>query len=124
MVFEVEAVVHIEIGPPSYQIAHFFPEENDENLRSKLDLLEEKWKVANLRVVAYKQCSAWYYNSKVKSQAFKVGDLVLRKLMQNTQEQNTKVLGLNLEGPYQIIEVFQLGTYLLIDLNGKLLSHP
>lgn len=80
--------------------------------------------LANLRVAAYKQCSARYYNSKVNNQMFRIGDLVLRRVMINTQEPNVGALSLNWEGPYQVIGMLRPGTYQLVNLNGKLLGHP
>ena len=77
----------------------------------ELDLLEETRARALLRVAAYQQRSARYFNSKVKDRRFKVGDLVLRKVMQNTKEINAGVLGPNWEGPYIVIEVIQPRTY-------------
>lgn len=88
-------MVLVEVGLPSCWIAYFFLDGNDESVRSELDLLEKKWEVANLRLVAYNQRITWHYNSKVKSQTFKEGDLMLSKVMQNTQEPNTGVLGPN-----------------------------
>lgn len=68
-------------------------------------MLKEKREVANLRAIGYKQCSAQYYNSRVKNRAFKVEDLVLRKVIQNIKEMNSRVLGPNWEGPYQVTKV-------------------
>lgn len=100
LVFGAEIVVPVEIGLPSYHTAHFSYEKNDDSLRAELDLLKEKLEAANLQAVAYKQCSAWYYNSRVKNRAFKVEDLVLMKVMHNTKELNFGVLGPNWEGLY------------------------
>lgn len=74
-------------------------------MRVELDLLKEKQEVANVRARAYKQCSICYYNFKVKNRAFNVGDLMLRKVMQNTKKLNAGVLGLNWEDPYRVTNV-------------------
>lgn len=42
LAFKVEAVILVEIGLLSYRTACFSPEGNDDNLKAKLDLLEEK----------------------------------------------------------------------------------
>ena len=83
----------------------------------ELDLLEETRAQAQLRVVSYQQRSAGYINSKVKERYFKVGDLVLRRVMQNTKEFNTSVLGSNWEGLYTVIELVQLVAYKLEKLD-------
>ena len=55
-------------------------------------------------MVAYKQKVARYYNSRVKSKAFRVGDLVLQRAVVS-QFQNQEKLAPNWEGPYEVREV-------------------
>ena len=57
----------------------FDEQRNSQDLKANLDLLEERWETAQVWMAAYKQKVARYYNSRVKSKAFKVGDLVLRR---------------------------------------------
>ena len=80
-------------------------------MKNELDLLEEKRELAKLRIASYQQRAARYYNSKVKVKRFQLGDLVLRKVLQNTEEARAGALGPNWEGPYKIILVLQPGTY-------------
>ena len=51
---------------------------------------------------------------------FRVGDLVLRRVFLNTRDPAAGVLGPNWEGPYQIEDVLDPGTYKLARLNGEL----
>ena len=74
-------------------------------MKNKLHLLEEKQELAKLRIASYRDGEACYYNSKVKVKQFQLGDLVLRKVLQNTQEVGVGALGPNWEGPYKIIKV-------------------
>ena len=57
-----------------------------------LDLVDERRKQAQLRVAAYEQKVARYFNIKVRERKFNVGDLVLRKVFLNTLDQATGVL--------------------------------
>ena len=72
----------------------FDEQHNSQDLKANLDLLEEKWEIAQVRMVAYKQKAARYYNSRVKSKAFRAGDLVLRRAAVS-QPQNQEKLAPN-----------------------------
>ena len=50
-----------------------------------------------------------------------IRDLVLHHIFLNTRDPAAGVLGPNWEGPYQIEEVLDLGTYKLARLNGELI---
>lgn len=78
----------IEVGVPFYQVNHFCPKDNDAQLRMNLDLLEEKGQNANLKVATFQQNLARFFNSKVKQRAFRIGELVLHRVMLNTKETN------------------------------------
>ncbi|CAL8169586.1 unnamed protein product [Prunus armeniaca] len=53
---------------------NFRPKANEEALALSLDLVEERRAQANLRNEAYKQRVSWYYDSRVRSPSFRVGD--------------------------------------------------
>ncbi|KAL4626772.1 hypothetical protein ACB092_05G121400 [Castanea dentata] len=67
---------------------------------------------------------AKHYNSRVKHRDFKVGDLVLRKVMGAVRDPAQGKLGPNWEGPYKIISWLRKGTYHLETLDGQKLRHP
>ena len=96
---------------------------NPQDLKANLDLLEEKQETAQVWMVAYKQKVASYYNFRVKSKAFRAGDLVLRRATVS-QPQNQEKLAPNWEGPYEVKEVVWTGTYYLKELRGADLSRP
>ena len=52
----------------------------------------------------------------VRSRKFKEGDLVLRKVFQNTAKRNVGKLGTNWEAPYKIIKVVRPGAYEIANL--------
>ena len=56
-------------------------EHNDEALCLNLDLLDEKREQVLKRTKDYQRKTARYYNQKVKPRSYKLGDLVLKKLL-------------------------------------------
>lgn len=76
-----------------------------------LDLINECRDQALIQIQNYQQVAEKYYNSNIRSRRFKEGDLVLRKVFENTAKQNTGKLGENWEGPYKFIKVVRLGVY-------------
>nr|GEZ16163.1 putative reverse transcriptase domain, ribonuclease H-like domain protein [Tanacetum cinerariifolium] len=119
LVYGSEAVLPPEIGLLTYRVHSYDEHQNTKGLRLNLDLLEERRDLTALRKARYKQHMEQYYNSKVHHTYLKVGDFVLRKNEACRQEGQRK-LNPNWEGPYQIIEAKRLGTYVLKDLNKKL----
>jgi hypothetical protein len=69
-------------------------------LRASLDLLEEKQSKVAEKVAIYQSKIARHFNKKVRVRSFKEGDLVLRKVTQNTRRRSDGVLAPNWEGPY------------------------
>ena len=61
---------------------------------------------------------AKYYNSRVKPQLFFPGDLVLRKVFQNTQELGAGEFAPNWEGPYKVVQIVRPGVYELEDMGA------
>ncbi|XP_074324266.1 uncharacterized protein LOC141703407 [Apium graveolens] len=102
------------------QLDRYTEEDAEVNQRLHLDLLEETRENSQLRLAAYQQRAARYYNKKIKGQLLKVGDMVLRKVMPNTKNPQHGVFGANWEGPYRIKAILWKGTYHLEDLEGKL----
>ena len=64
-------------------------------LNDSLDVLDEKQDRALICMANYQQSMTKYYNSKVHPRTFNEGDLVLRKIFQNTAEPNAGKLGAN-----------------------------
>ena len=119
-----EAVVPTELGLPTYRVTTFDEQSNEEAVRGELDLVEEKREQAYLRMAAYKQKAAQYYNRRVKHRSFQIGDLVLKVVNQSTKNPSHGKLGPNWEGPYRVMKVNRPGTYWLQTLEGRDLSHP
>ena len=56
-------------------------EKNEETMRLQLDLLDEVTATVEQRLARYQDLLAKHYNSRVKHRDFKVGDLILKKVM-------------------------------------------
>ena len=123
LAFRTEAVIPIELKLPSARVVTFDEQRNPQDLKANLDLLEEKREMAQVRMAAYKQKVAHYYNSRVKSKVFRAGDLVLRRAAAS-QPQNQEKLAPNWEGSYEVKEVVRPGTYYLKELGGVELPRP
>ena len=74
-------------------------------------------------MAAYQQKIASCFNKGIKIQSFKEGDLVLRKVTQNTRRRSDGILVPNWEGPYLIkVKVSRRG-YKVMDLEGDPIGH-
>ena len=96
-----------------------YVELNQGMLLDALDELEEKRDQALLRIQNYQNQIESYYNKKVRSRPLELGDLVMRKVFENTKELNAGKLGANWEGPYKITRVVKLGVYRLETSRGE-----
>ncbi|XP_050214359.1 uncharacterized protein LOC126665568 [Mercurialis annua] len=114
-----EAMVPVEIGMPTIIVQYFDEQQNEENTRLCLDLLEERREQALLHIEAYKQRIATYHNKRVKPLTFEVGDLVLRRADIARGNAGVSKLGANWEGPYQVKKVGKGGAYYLTYLSGR-----
>ena len=97
----MEAVIPTEIGLPTTRTAT--PEsENAESVVRELDASDELWEVAAIRVASYQHRLENSYNKRVKPRVFQPGDLVLRKVFENTTDPTTRKFQPNWEGLYVV----------------------
>ncbi|XP_075080536.1 uncharacterized protein LOC142166030 [Nicotiana tabacum] len=106
-----EALILVEVGEPTSRYFHVDKETNNEALLVKLELLDESRDLAHIRMVAQKQRMESYYNQRSNLRYFKVGDLILRKVTQNTRELNGRKLGPTWKGLYRFSVVIEKGSY-------------
>jgi hypothetical protein len=66
LAFGTDAVIPAEVSIPSPRVEQFDEEQNESRLRENLDLLDEVREQANIKIAAYQQRIARYYNSKVR----------------------------------------------------------
>ena len=102
---------------PSYRTTAPDLQENDDNLRVELNLLEERREVATLRAAAYQQRMAKYHDAQVKPRVFQPGDLVLRKV--DPMGEKVGSLNANWEGPYKVTKITSTNSYQLKDKKGE-----
>ncbi|XP_074374613.1 uncharacterized protein LOC141715024 [Apium graveolens] len=120
LTYGYEAMGPVEVGTGSLRRDRYVEGDVEVNQRLHLDFLEETRENSQLRLAAYQQRAARYYNKKVRGQLLKVGDLILRKVMPNMKNFQHGVFGANWEGPYKIKAILWKGTYHLEDMEGKL----
>ena len=70
LTYGAEVMIPVEVGMSSYRKAYFDPRHNDENLQVSLDLIAELRNSVEVKVAAYKQWVAKYFNSRVKYRHF------------------------------------------------------
>ena len=76
-----EVIISVEVGLTSYRVHNHDESRNDEAIHLQLDLVDEVRATAEQRLVRYQDRMAKHYNSWVRHRDFKVGDLVLKKVM-------------------------------------------
>ncbi|XP_070057919.1 uncharacterized protein [Nicotiana tomentosiformis] len=112
----------MEVGEPTLRYFQANEEANDEEMLVNLELLDECNDLAHIRMASQKQRIERYYNRRSNLRYFKVGDLVIRKVTQNTQDLNAGKLGPTWEGPYRVSAVIKKGSYELENQDGEKLS--
>ena len=90
-----EAVIPAEIGLTSYMVDNHDEGRNDEAIRLQLDQVDKVRVIAEQRLAWYQDRMAKHYNSRVRHRDFKVGDLVLRKVMGVARDPTQGKLGPN-----------------------------
>ncbi|KAK2356206.1 hypothetical protein QL285_093557 [Trifolium repens] len=117
MVYGTDAMILVEIDPPSWRRETVtIAENNNMAFEENLDLLEEVREAAHFREFAMKQRVSRKYNTRVMPRDFKGGDLVLKRPMGKNKGGK---LAPNWEGPFRIREVFGGGAYKLETLKGE-----
>uniref|UniRef100_A0A2N9EIL5 Integrase catalytic domain-containing protein n=1 Tax=Fagus sylvatica TaxID=28930 RepID=A0A2N9EIL5_FAGSY len=99
LAYGVEAVIPLEVGIPTTRTTDFAVQTNEDNLQKDLDLLEERRDLATVRLASYQQRIKREHDKNINHRVFRIGDLVLRKVMANTRRPNEGKLGPNWEGP-------------------------
>ncbi|XP_070036557.1 uncharacterized protein [Nicotiana tomentosiformis] len=93
LVYGVEALIPVEVGEPTLRYSQTNEESNNKAMLVNLELLEGRRDLAHVRMAAQNRRMERYYNRRANFRFLKVGDLVLRKVTQNTQELNAGKLG-------------------------------
>ncbi|WZZ77688.1 hypothetical protein YC2023_098260 [Brassica napus] len=107
LAYGMEAMAPAEVNVTSLRRSKMpqHVELNQEMLLDTLDELEEKRDQALLRIQNYQNQVESYYNKKVRSRPLELGDLVMRKVFENTKEPNAGKLGANWEDHIRSFEL-------------------
>ena len=117
LTYEMEAVIPTEISLPT--IRTDTPESgNAESIIKKLDMSDEQREAAAIRITSYHCRLANSYNRQVKPRVFRPGDLVLRKVFENTASPTAGKFQPNWEGPYVVMRAGEIGSYAIDKMDG------
>ena len=81
LTYRNKVVIPAEVGLISYRVHNHDESRNDEAIHLQLNLVDKVRATAEQRLVRYQDRMAKHYNSRVRHRDFKVGDLVLKKVM-------------------------------------------
>ena len=96
----MEGVILTKIDLSSTRVEQYDESINLDRRRTDLDLLDEIWREAQLKIASYQQRIARYYHSWVKPKIFRVGDLVFRRAEVSKPIEQKKIIS-KLRGPLQ-----------------------
>ena len=119
-----ELVIPAEVHMANHRVMKYRDEDNEEQLRLNLDLIDEVRMNAKQRTARYKNLMAKQYDAMVKPRCFNIGDLVLKRVSLATRNPAHGKLGPKWEGPYKVINCKRQGSYYLETLDGRKLKHP
>lgn len=74
----MEALLPLEVGPPSFRYSTFEEKANEDGLRVNLELLDEVRDNSVQRMETYKAKTRDYFSKNVRIKNFQIGDLVMR----------------------------------------------
>ena len=106
----MKAIILTKICMPT--IRTYIPEQGNADLMIKdLDIVDELRESAAIRIASYQRRLASSYNKRVKPRTFQPGDLVLRRVFENTANPNAGKFQPNWEGPYLVTRAGEFGSY-------------
>ena len=115
LVYRIEVVIPTEVISSTLRARD--ESQNSKAVTLSLNLLEEKREQTLIRMAYYHNQIVKYNNKKVQRMEFKPGDLVLRKVFQNTQKHGARKFRASWEGLYCVTAVVKRGLYNLEPLS-------
>ena len=108
----IEAIIPTEMGVSTLRTE--IPEKATiEVIAKDLDMADELCEAAAVRMASYQQRITNLYNKRVRQRAFRAGDLVLRRVFENTADPTADKFQPNWERPYMIVKVGATRSYAL-----------
>ena len=83
-------------------------------------MTDELREAAVVHMTSYQQRTKNLYNRRVRQRTFQAGDLVLRRVFENTADPTIDKFQPKWEGPYTIVRVRPAGSYALNKVDGML----
>ncbi|XP_054781970.1 uncharacterized protein LOC129289192 [Prosopis cineraria] len=126
LIYGMEAVTPIKMEIPSLRVLAEVDLEENEWVGTRfeqLNMIEEKKVTAMFHGQLYQGRMARAFDKKIRPREFSVGDLVLKKILPN-QEDNRGKWALTYEGPYVVKHAFSRGALILVDMDDKELAKP
>ncbi|XP_074291892.1 uncharacterized protein LOC141618704 [Silene latifolia] len=102
MVLGAEVVIPLEVLVPTHRYECMTRELNQTEMIRSLDTIDELRTSARICLASYKQSVARSYDKNVRIRLLEVGDLVLRKVFQNTKNHKAGKFAHKWEGPYKV----------------------
>ena len=118
----MEAIIPTEIGMSTIRTK--IPEKaNVEVVAKDLDTTDELQEAVSVRIASYQQRLENLHNRCVKAHTFLVGELVLRRVFENTANLADGKFQPNWEGPYTVVRVGTVGSYVLSRPDGTIVPN-
>ena len=117
LTYGMEAIVLTEIGMPTLR-NDLLEQSNAETVIKDLDTTNELREAAVVQITSYHIRLANLYNKCVKLRMFQPGDLVLRKVFENTADPSAEKFQQNWEGLYIVTRLDESRSYALDKLDG------
>ena len=111
LVYGSEAVIPAEVHIANHRVMKYQDEDNEEQIRLNLDLINEVRMDEKQWIARYKNLMARQYNAMIKPRHFNIGDLVLKRVSLATKNPTHGKLGPNWEGPYKVINCKRQESY-------------
>lgn len=124
LVYGSKAVAPAELALPTHRVNCYNLDVNLVSRAIDLDLLDERQKVARLRMETYKQQRKASHDKRVRRRPLQVGDWVLQKIDVTGRQMEATKLTPNWEGPYIIISEVRPGTFRLKKEDDTVLANP
>ncbi|KAE8708450.1 high mobility group B protein 6-like [Hibiscus syriacus] len=126
LVYEMEAVLPIEVEIPSLRILSEVKPDEAKWVQARyeqLNLIEEKRLKAICHGQMYQKRMIWAHGKKVRLREFHEGDLVLKRIFPIQKDLRGKWMP-NWEGPYVVKKAFSGGALVLTEMDGSELPYP
>ena len=117
LTYGIDAIIPMEIGMPTLR-TDMPKQSNTEFIIKELNTTDELRETAAIRIASYHHRLANISNRRVKPRVFQPGNLVLRKIFENTTDPMAGKFQANWEGPYIVKQVGKSESYALDKLDG------